>query len=362
MTWTGFAHGMGVGGWLTNYKRFNVLPLNRRLVLTVGDMEHFQNYITEWDVRNIAGFGCDHIRLGFDQIVVEKEPGVWREETMALIVRFADWCRCYGLRLVLNLHKCIGNYCDIPEAVPLFESEELRARFVALWVEMEHRLHGCDDVAFELLNEVRNVASPSIWNDLYDRAVRAIRAMNPARKIIVGSSHWNSAAHLSELRLYGDPNIAYTFHFYEPFSFTHQRGVLQERPLYYNREMAYPGDIEPYRDYELVVNGIENAFPEYERMDKRFLEAALRPAFAFREQHPDEMLYLGEFGTIRHCKRVWRENWMRDMISIALEHGIPYCVWNYLSTPNDGNRFSLVDDDTRHILSPDLLQIIGGKL
>ena len=23
---TGFEHGMGIGGWLTNYKRFNVLP------------------------------------------------------------------------------------------------------------------------------------------------------------------------------------------------------------------------------------------------------------------------------------------------------------------------------------------------
>ncbi|MBQ9548282.1 MAG: hypothetical protein IJV01_03880 [Bacteroidales bacterium] len=45
----------------------------------------------------------------------------------------------------------------------------------------------------------------------------------------------------------------------------------------------------------------------------------------------------------------------------GFEHGIPYCVWNYLSTPNDGNRFSLVDDDTRKILSPALLMIIQGK-
>lgn len=39
--WTGFEHGMGIGGWLTNYKRVNCLPPDRRLVLTVGDMEHF---------------------------------------------------------------------------------------------------------------------------------------------------------------------------------------------------------------------------------------------------------------------------------------------------------------------------------
>lgn len=40
----------------------------------------------------------------------------------------------------------------------------------------------------------------------------------------------------------------------------------------------------------------------------------------------------------------------------------PYCVRNYLSTPNDGNRFSSVDDDTRKILSPTLLEIIRGNV
>ena len=48
--WSGFAHGMGIGGWLTNYKRFNVLPEERRLQITQGDLEHFDSYITEADV------------------------------------------------------------------------------------------------------------------------------------------------------------------------------------------------------------------------------------------------------------------------------------------------------------------------
>ena len=50
----GFERGMGIGGWLTNYKRFNVLPQERRLCLTIGDMEHFATYITEKDIRYIA--------------------------------------------------------------------------------------------------------------------------------------------------------------------------------------------------------------------------------------------------------------------------------------------------------------------
>ena len=53
---------------------------------------------------------------------------------------------------------------------------------------------------------------------------------------------------------------------------------------------------------------------------------------------------------------------MRDVISILKENGMPYCVWNYLSTPNDGNRFSLVDDDSREILSEEMAKIIRGEI
>ena len=101
---------------------------------------------------------------------------------------------------------------------------------------------------------------------------------------------------------------------------------------------------------------------EYDRMDIGFLRDYLAPAKEFIEKHPDKILWCGEFGTIRHAKLEWRENWMRDMITILHEWDIPYCVWNYLSTPNDGNRFSLVDDDNRKILSEELHRIILGKV
>lgn len=32
--WPRFSHGIGMGGWLTNYKRFNVLPEEHRLPIT----------------------------------------------------------------------------------------------------------------------------------------------------------------------------------------------------------------------------------------------------------------------------------------------------------------------------------------
>ena len=52
---------------------------------------------------------------------------------------------------------------------------------------------------------------------------------------------------------------------------------------------------------------------------------------------------------------------MADVIAICKENNIPYCSWNYPSTPNDGNHFSLLDDQIRKILSRRMLKIIQGK-
>lgn len=353
--------GMGIGGWLTNYKRFNVLPMNRRLELSPGDFEHFDTYITRRDIQYIASLGLDHIRLGFDQIVIEEKPGVYRERIFKLIDNFIAWCREFNLTPVLNMHKAVGNYCDIQESVTLFDSEELQERFIQVWLAFEKRYANAPDVMFELLNEVRGNASQP-WNNLAERSLAALRKLNPNRTIIIGSAGWNSPDELKNLQIFDDKNIIYTWHFYAPFEFTHQQGVLQAAPLIYNRKMEYPGDIEKYRDFQSYVHHAANPYPNYDIMDHKWMRDATKAAFIFQDEHPDIPVWCGEFGTIRHCKTEYRENWMNDLIALLIEHKTPYCAWNYLSTPNDGNRFSLVDDDNRIIVSPRMAQIIRGDV
>ncbi len=359
-TLKGYKRGMGIGGWLTNYKRFNVLPDKWRYPITIGDMEHFESYITEDDIENIKNMGFDHVRVGFDQIVLEESPYVYRERIFELLETFVSWCKKRGLGVVFNLHKAVGNYCDIQEEVGLFESEELQARVSALWLALEERFSAEKEIFFELLNEVLDV-EPSLWNNFAEGLIKAIRAKNPTRPIIVGTTCWNDPNKLLFLRVYDDENVFYTFHIYAPFEFTHQRGVLQKTTMYYNRKMSYPSDIEPYRDYQRLVYNAKTPYQDYDRMNGKFLESALKCAKDFVEKYPDKTLWCGEFGTIRHADIRSRENWMNDVISLFQEYGIPYSVWNYLSTPNDGNRFSLVDDDTREILSERLLKICLGK-
>lgn len=359
---SGLRKGMGIGGWLTNYKRFNVLPPDRRMDITVGDMEHFESYITEKDIAYIASLGMDHIRLGFDQIVLEESPYVYREKIIDILKKFTEWCAKYNLRPILNMHKAVGNYCDIPseKGFGLMENAELQNRFIAVWKKLEEMFSEDSTVIFELLNEVVNSAAEE-WNSLAERTLSAIRSTNKDRLVIIGGTDWNNPPALDGLKVYDDENVIYTFHCYAPHEFTHQQGVLQASQLYYNRKMPYPtDDIERYRDYHRLF-GNPCAYSEFDRMDINFLRQYLLPAKRFIERNPDKVLWCGEFGTIRHCRLEYRENWMRDMITILKEWDIPYCVWNYLSTPNDGNRFSLVDDDTRTILSENLGKIIAGE-
>lgn len=356
----GLKRGMGIGGWLTNYKRFNVLPTDKRLDITIGDMEHFESYITKKDIEYIAKNGFDHIRLGFDQIVIEEKPYEYRELTVSLLESFVSWCNEFLVTPILNLHKAIGNYCDIEESVGLLDSEELQNRFISLWLMLENRFGNQNNVYFELLNEVRNV-DPEKWNNLYEKTVNEIRKVNRQRVIIIGTTNWNNVWNLDKLRLLNDENIIYTFHMYDPSEFTHQRGVLHAKHLYYNRIMYYPDDIEKYKEYYRISFNNNEAYKGFDIMDKTYMSHILSPAKEFRKKYPDKCIWCGEFGTIRHADLNSRQNWMRDVISILKEDDIPYCVWNYLSTPNDGNRFSLVDDDNRQFLSEEFRKILLGE-
>ena len=354
--------GMGIGGWMTNYKRVRFLPEDKAFELSIGDKEHFAKYITRWDIKEIKKFGMDHIRIPFDHVVLEEYGNSfsYREDMLKLLDRVIDWSIDEGFEVILNLHHAIGCYCDFAEGSTLLDDEELKTRFIRLWEMLEDRYRG-KDIIFEILNEVTTTDADS-WNVLAQRCINALREKNSGRRIILGSAQWNSPDRLNELVLFDDPNIAYTFHFYEPHAFTHQRTTINQAQYAYNREIPYPGDSDYYKDFASFSGDDPAVFDAYATVDSRYIEDKLQGAAAFKKANPEKFLWFGEFGTIRHAKTECRENWMRDVIRFSIQNEIPYCVWNYLSTPYDCNRFSLVTDDERRIVSPEMLRIIQGKV
>jgi endoglucanase len=119
-----------------------------------------------------------------------------------------------GLGVIIDEHDF--NACS--------EDLELcRTRLSAFWGQVAPRFSRAPrNVAFELLNEPHDKLNGEPWNVLFGEILGIVRQTNPTRIVVVGPSHWNSLKDLPLLKLPADPNLLVTFHYYEPFHFTHQ--------------------------------------------------------------------------------------------------------------------------------------------
>lgn len=119
-----------------------------------------------------------------------------------------------GLAVILDEHDF--NPC----------SEDLdvcRTKLTAFWQQVAPRFANAPrSVAFELLNEPHDKLNGEPWNQLFAEQLSIVRQTNPTRIVVVGPTHWNSLNDLPLLKLPDDPNLLVTFHYYEPFHFTHQ--------------------------------------------------------------------------------------------------------------------------------------------
>jgi endoglucanase len=123
-------------------------------------------------------------------------------------------CRLYGFKLIICYHS--GNLNDNNY---LTETPKI----IALWTKLAKKYinKSPDNLFFELYNEPPHM-DPKAWNDAAYDIITAIRKIDKNRTLIVGASNFNSIYELSRTEPMADDNIIYTFHFYEPFFFTHQ--------------------------------------------------------------------------------------------------------------------------------------------
>ena len=103
------------------------------------------------------------------------------------------------------------------------DADACRIRLSAFWQQVAPRYAQAPrNVAFELLNEPHDKLNGEPWNQLFAQLLAIVRQTNPTRIVVVGPTHWNSLNDLPLLKLPPDPNLLVTFHYYEPFHFTHQ--------------------------------------------------------------------------------------------------------------------------------------------
>jgi aryl-phospho-beta-D-glucosidase BglC (GH1 family) len=308
------------------------LNLGGYLSQCIHDAQHYKNFIDKTDIDQIASWGFDHVRLPIDAEVFEDEAGNQKEAGYQLVLRVCDWCRENNLDIILDLHKAYGydfNDAGDMDKNDLFHNDYLQKRFLDLWSTIATRFQRYDNVAFELLNEVVEKENDELWNNLIDKAVKSIRKKNTDTPIIYGGIQWNSAKTLKLLRKPNDENIIFTFHFYEPLLFTHQKAhwVKTMNP---NKEIAYPESMEYYRTNSATLGeqGETTLYAKSEMMGISFIEEMIREAVVAAE-NAGTQLYCGEFGVIDQAPVEDTLRWFQDVKTVFRKHNIGCGIWTY---------------------------------
>jgi endoglucanase len=121
-----------------------------------------------------------------------------------------------------------------------------RTRLSAFWQQVAPRYAKLPrSVAFELLNEPHDKLNDGDgWNGLLRQLLGIVRETNPTRIVVVGPTHWNSLADLPLLKLPQDQNLLVTFHYYDPFHFTHQGATWAGEEVKQLRGITWGGDAD----------------------------------------------------------------------------------------------------------------------
>ncbi|HKL80474.1 MAG TPA: cellulase family glycosylhydrolase [Mobilitalea sp.] len=338
----GYMAGVNLGGWISQFRE--------------GKKEHFDSFIKEEDIKQIASWGMDHVRLPIDYTVLEEDdnPLHYKEEGFTYIDNCIRWCGKYHLNIILDLHRAAGYAFHSLKENRLFEDELLQRRYVSLWkaFAIRYKKYG-QNVVFELLNEIVEPSSDR-WNALSKKAVEEIRSIDVNRIIIIGGNNYNSVNTLSELDRIDDDNLVYTFHYYEPHMLTHQRAGWEPLLKELEFEVTYPAGREIYERYLAKPEEFKRRYAFAETMDKEYLRGYLKPALEFAKAR-NVRLYCGEYGVIDQAPLDSNIRWHEDFCSLLREYGIGRAVWTYKLMS-----FPMVDKDSK-VRDERLIKIVSEK-
>lgn len=290
----GYKKGVNLGGWLSQ---------------CVHTKEHYDTFISEADVKNIASWGADHVRLPIDYNLLEDESGAPIDSGFGYIDNAVKWSKAAGLNIILDLHKTAGYSFDKGEGeFGFFESEALQERFMKLWERIAARYAVSDgSISFELLNEVTEQSYCQTWNKLIRSTIERIRKIAPDTYILVGGYWQNSPDAVPDLDAPYDDKVVYNFHCYDPLKFTHQGAYWVD-------------DMDPnFRMH------IEECDPE---ITPEFFIDRFRRAYDAAKKN-GTVLYCGEYGVIDLASPEDTVKWFKAINTAFEKLGISRAAWSY---------------------------------
>lgn len=184
-----------------------------------------------------------------------------------------------------------------------------QARYIAIWQQIaEHYQAYPNALLFEPMNEPNGLMNAKHWNDLIAAVLPVIRTTNSTRNIVIGPAEWNGTQALDELTLPNDDrHIIVTFHYYNPFQFTHQGAEWVQ-------------GAESWLGTEWKGSSAEKQVLQF---DFKIVEQ-----WAKDNQRP---IFMGEFGAYSKADMDSRVRWTAFMAREAEARNFSWSYWEFCS-------------------------------
>lgn len=279
---------------------------------------------TKDDLANIKSLGCDVIRLPINLHYMTNGAPDYTIDPIFFdfLDQVVDWAEELQINLLLDNHSFDPNTDTQPSVENIL---------MKVWPQMaEHYKNRSKYVYYEVLNEPHGISTTD-WCRIQQHVIDTIRTIDQTHTIIVGPSGFNSYNELKNMPVYTDSNLIYTFHFYDPFMFTHQGATW----VSYMQDLAgvpFPYDAARMPATPASAKGtwVESSLNSYKNDGtvaavKDWLDIAVN----FKNSR-NVVLYCGEYGVfIPNSPDADRVYWY-DVVRKYLEaNGIPWTTWDY---------------------------------
>jgi hypothetical protein len=342
------------------------------------------------ELRRLKKAGFDTIRLPVDPAPFIVFEGDRKKIVYQRLTDAIDRIQAVGMNVIVDLHPnsrhpVWGQHAMVKGVgTPAFDKFSDLVEDMARRLAPRHR-----NVALELINEPRLKCKgdqQQQWEVLAKALIERARKGSPDLKLVLTGACVSSFEGLLALdpKKFGDDKIIYTFHFYDPFSFTHQGAQFIPWPDKYLDEVPWPASERPIgQPLAKTLQRVAEANLDLFNREKASIgaQANLRKFYASKadrelirerfarvadwaKEHGVEpaRILIGEFGVLKKrsglpgalCED--RDRWLRDVRLSAEEFGF---VWAYF---NFDGPFALVTDDKERRFDPSILAALGlGK-
>jgi endoglucanase len=282
------------------------------------------NPIKKSDYELMKKLKITAIRLpvAFEHFEATKIPG---EKVFAHIDEVLKQCKLYDIKLIIDYH-----YGKINDNNYLTETPKVINTWLLL--AKRYKKESPNLLFFEIYNEPPPI-NPKVWKDAAYNIVTAIRKVDAKRTLIVGASNYNSIYELSRMERLADENIIYTFHFYEPFLFTHQ-GADWVGDQVATTGIPFPYNVKTYPPINPTVIGTwgENNYFQY-RVDGN--EQSIRDKLQIVKNWSNKYyvpIICGEYGVYRkYTDEQSRCRYIKAVRQALKNLDIPGIHWDYNS-------------------------------